>query len=73
MSDHLQALGQKVDRLAATGGSDMLSALDHRIAMLTDAMESRPQAAPADSSHLEAAVRALSERIDHLGHADGAS
>ena len=73
LSDHLQALGQKIDRLAATGGTDMLSALEHRIAMLTNAMESRPQAAPADSSHLEAAVRALSERIDHLGHADGAS
>jgi localization factor PodJL len=73
LSDHLQALGQKVDHLAAIGGSDMLSALEHRIAMLTNAVESRPQAAPVDSSHLEAAVRALSERIDHLGHADGAS
>ena len=31
----------------------------------------RPRA--ADSSQLEAAVRALSERIDHLGHADSAS
>ncbi len=73
LSDHLQALSQKIDRLAATGGSDMLSALEHRIAMLTNAIESRPQAAAVDSSQLEAAVRALSERIDHLGHADGAS
>ena len=45
LSDHLQALSQKIDRLAATGGSDMLSALEHRIAMLTNAIESRPQAA----------------------------
>ncbi len=73
LSDHLQALGQKIDRLATTGGNDMLSALEQRIAMLTNAMEGRPQAAPADASHLEAAVRALSERIDHLGHGDGAS
>jgi localization factor PodJL len=73
LSDHLQALGQKIDRLAATGGSNMLSALEHRIATLTNAIESRPQAAAVDSSQLEAAVRALSERIDHLGHADGAS
>jgi len=73
LSDHLQALGQKVDRLAATGGGDMLSALEHRLAMLTNAVESRPQAAAGDSGHLEAAVRALSERIDHLGHGDGAS
>ena len=73
LSDHLQALGQKIDRIAATGGGDMLSALEHRLAMLTNAVESRPQAAIGDSGHLEAAVRALSERIDHLGHADGAS
>jgi localization factor PodJL len=73
LSDHLHALSEKIDRLAATGGSDMLSALEHRIAMLTDVMESRPQAPPADAGHLEAAVRALSDRIDHLGHADGAS
>ncbi len=73
LSDHLQALGQKIDRLAATGGGDMLSALEHRLAMLTNAVESRPQAAAGEASHLEAAVRALSERIDHLGHADGAS
>jgi localization factor PodJL len=74
LSDHLQALGQKVDRIAATGGGDRLSALEQRLAMLTNAVESWPQAAPAaDASHLEAAVQALSERIDHLGHADGAS
>jgi localization factor PodJL len=73
LSDHLQALGQKIDRIAATGGGDMLAALEHRLAMLTNAVENRPQAAAGDSSHLEAAVRALSERIDHLGHADGAS
>jgi localization factor PodJL len=73
LSDHLQALGQKVDRIAASGGSDMLSALEQRIATLTNAMESRPQATPADTSHIEAAVRALSDRIDHLGHGDSGS
>jgi localization factor PodJL len=73
LSDHLQMLAQKIDRIAAAGGSDMLSALEQRVAMLANAVESRPQAVAADSSHLEAAVRALSERIDHLGHADGAS
>ena len=73
LSDHLQMLAQKIDRIAAAGGSDMLSALEQRVAMLASVMENQPQAAPTASSHLEAAVRALSERIDHLGHADGAS
>jgi localization factor PodJL len=73
LADHLQALGQKIDRIAASGGGDMLSALEQRIAMLTNAMESRSQPAAADTSRIEAAVRALSDRIDHLGHGDGAS
>ncbi len=66
MSDHIRALGEKVDHLAQSGGSDMLAALEQRIALLTAAMEGRPVAPAADSSHLEGAIRALSERFDRL-------
>jgi localization factor PodJL len=66
VSEHLRALGEKVDHLAQSGGSDMLAALEQRIALLTAAMEGRPAAPAADSSHLEGAIRALSERIDRL-------
>ncbi len=66
MSDHIRALGEKVDHLAQSGGHDMLAALEQRIALLTAAMEGRPVAPAADSSHLEGAISALSERIDRL-------
>jgi localization factor PodJL len=66
LSDHIRALGDKVDHLGHSGGSDMLAALEQRIALLTAAMEGRPVAPVADSSHLEGAIRALSERIDRL-------
>jgi localization factor PodJL len=66
MSDHIRALGEKVDHLAQSGGSDMLAALEQRIALLTAAMEGRPVTPAADSSHLEGAIHALSDRIDRL-------
>jgi localization factor PodJL len=67
LGDHLRSLGEKVDHLSQTGGSDMLAALEQRIALLTAAMEGRPPVQPAaDSSHLESAIRALSDRIDRL-------
>jgi localization factor PodJL len=66
MSDHIRALGEKVDHLSQSGGHDMLAALEQRIALLTAAMEDRPVQAPTDSSHIEGAIRALSERIDRL-------
>ena len=66
LSDTIHALNDKVDRLAATSGGDMLATLEQRIAMLTDAVGNRPQAA-ADDGSLESAVRALTDRLDRLG------
>jgi localization factor PodJL len=66
MSDHIRALGEKVDHLAQSSGHDMLAALEQRIALLTTAMEGRPAVPASDSSHLEGAISALSERIDRL-------
>ncbi|MEZ5764966.1 MAG: hypothetical protein R3D69_12410 [Xanthobacteraceae bacterium] len=66
LSEHIRALGEKVDHLAQSGGNDMLAALEQRIALLTAAMEGRPVPAAADTSHLERAITALSDRIDRL-------
>jgi localization factor PodJL len=66
LSEHIRALGEKVDHLAQSGGNDMLAALEQRIALLTAAMEGRPMPAAADTSHLERAITALSDRIDRL-------
>jgi localization factor PodJL len=66
MGDHIRALGEKLDHLSQTGGHDMLAALEQRIALLTAAMEGRPIQPASDSSHLEGAIHALSERIDRL-------
>jgi localization factor PodJL len=70
LGDHIRALGEKLDHLSQSGGHDMLAALEQRIAVLTAAMEARPVQPAAESSHLESAIRALSERIDRLsvGH-----
>ncbi len=66
LGDHIRALGEKLDHLSQSGGHDMLAALEQRIALLTAAMEGRPVQPAADSSHLEGAIHALSERIDRL-------
>jgi localization factor PodJL len=73
LSEHLQALNEKVDRLAASNSSDTWSALEQRLAHLTSALEARSQGDVADGVALETAVRALSDRIDHLGQVDSAS
>ncbi|WP_244434688.1 hypothetical protein [Afipia sp. P52-10] len=73
LSDHIRSLGEKVDHLAETGGHDMLAALEQRIALLTAAMEGRPTAPASDFSHLEGAIRTLTERIDRIASLDSAS
>jgi localization factor PodJL len=62
----LQALSSRVDQLAQSGGASF-AALELRIAELTTTLENRERPAVSDhSDHLEGALRALSERIEHL-------
>jgi localization factor PodJL len=62
----LQALSSRVDQLAQSGGASF-AALERRIAELTTTLESRERPAVSDrSDQLEGALRALSERIEHL-------
>ena len=68
LSDDVHLLSSKVDQLVRAGdNSDSLAALEQRIAALTAALESRNQPVVNDrSEQIEGALRALSERIDHL-------
>ena len=78
LSDDVRTLSSTVDQLSRQHDySGSLNALEQRIAILTTALETRePMAAGGhDGSHLENAVRSLSDRIDHLqvGSGDGSA
>jgi localization factor PodJL len=73
LSQDLHALSSKVDQLAQSGG-DSFAALEKRIAELTTTLESRERPAEGDrSDHIEGALRALSDRLDHLPDSNGNS
>ncbi len=75
VAEHVQGPVPKVYQLAAShGNSDMLSALEQRIAVLTTALEQRERPAMPDTIYFDNAVRAISDRLDHLQvGGDGAS
>ncbi|MET0878836.1 MAG: tetratricopeptide repeat protein [Tardiphaga sp.] len=65
--DDIHTLSSKVDQLArADSHSDSFAALEQRIMTLTTALESRDRPVAANSDHLEIALQALSNRLDHL-------
>ncbi|HEY0229858.1 MAG TPA: hypothetical protein VGC55_01285, partial [Dokdonella sp.] len=68
LSNDVQSLSMKVDQLAhADNHSDSFAALEARIVSLTTALQNRDRPQPAPSSdHLEGALKALSDRLDHL-------
>lgn len=72
LSDHIHALGERIDRLTRDDASqaELFSALEQRIATLTDSLQSRAHAPSGDTRELESAVHALTARIDRLqiGH-----
>ncbi len=69
LSEDVHTLSAKVDQLARAGNhADSLAILEQRIAALTSSLESREQRpAPQDNSaQVETALRALSDRLDHI-------
>ncbi|BAL74001.1 hypothetical protein S23_07810 [Bradyrhizobium cosmicum] len=68
LSDDVQLLSSKVDQVTrASGPGDSFAVLEQRIAALTAALETRERPQPSESSeHLEAAIRALSDRFDRM-------
>jgi localization factor PodJL len=68
LSDDVQLLSSKVDQVnRSSGNGDSFVVLEQRIAALTAALETRERPQPSESSeHLEAAIRALSDRFDRM-------
>ena len=69
LSDDVRTLGAQVNQFSRPDPSygKGFAALEQRIAALTTTLETRPPTVvAAHSDHLENALRALSERIDHL-------
>lgn len=68
LSEDVQMLSSKVDQVTrASGQGDSFAVLEQRIAALTAALETRERPQPSESTeHLEAAIRALSDRFDRM-------
>jgi localization factor PodJL len=76
LSEDVHTLSAKVDQFARSEGrGDSFAVLEQRIAALTSSLESRERPVASDNSeHIEGALRALMDRLDHMqvGN-DGAS
>jgi len=68
LSEDVQLLSSKVDQVnRASDRGDSFAVLEQRIAALTAALETRERPQPTESTeHLEAAIRALSDRFDRM-------
>lgn len=68
LSEDVQLLSSKVDQITRSSGQgDSFAVLEQRIAALTAALETRERPQPSESTeHLEAAIRALSDRFDRM-------
>ncbi|HZR85643.1 MAG TPA: hypothetical protein VFB02_02510 [Bradyrhizobium sp.] len=70
LAEDVRLLSAKVDQITrGANNSDSFAVLEQRIAALTSAIESRDRDRPAfedRSAQVEEALRALSDRIDHL-------
>ncbi|WP_342735479.1 hypothetical protein [Bradyrhizobium sp. B117] len=68
LSEDVHLLSSKVDQITRSSGhSDSFAVLEQRIAALTAALETRERPQPSESTeHLEAAIRALSDRFDRM-------
>lgn len=68
LSEDVQLLSSKVDQVSrASDRGDSFAVLEQRIAALTAALETRERPQAAESTeHLEAAIRALSDRFDRM-------
>jgi localization factor PodJL len=68
LSDDVHTLSAKVDQFARSEGrGDSFAVLEARIAALTSSLESRERPVASDNSeHIEGALRALMDRLDHM-------
>jgi localization factor PodJL len=68
LSEDVHTLSAKVDQFARSEGrGDSFAVLEQRIAALTSSLESRERPVISDNfEHIEGALRALMDRLDHL-------
>ena len=68
LSEDVHTLSSKVDQFARSEGrGDSFAVLEQRIAALTSTLESRERPVASDNSeHIEGALRALTDRLDHM-------
>ncbi|WMT75737.1 hypothetical protein [Bradyrhizobium sp. Ash2021] len=68
LSEDVHTLASKVDQLSrSNNNSDSFAVLEQRIAALSSTLESRERPAASDNSEqIEAALRALTERLDRM-------
>ncbi len=66
LSQEVRALAGKVDRATDTDSSNILSALEQRIAALADALERRNQGGQKVPNELEAAISGLVDKIERV-------
>lgn len=68
LSEDVQLLSSKVEQVnRSSDRGDSFAVLEQRIAALTAALETRERPQPVESTeHLEAAIRALSDRFDRM-------
>jgi localization factor PodJL len=67
LAAEVQRLSQSVEHIAmASGGSDALANLEHRIAALSDALAERSQSGGSVPPRLEALVGSLAEKIEQV-------
>src|SRR5262249_25064636 len=63
LSEEMRGLSRKIDQVS---GTDVLSALEERIAMIADALEARNQSGQGVPYELESAVKGLTDKIERL-------
>jgi localization factor PodJL len=68
LSEDVHTLSAKVDQFARSEGrGDSFAVLEQRIAALTSSLEGRERPVVSDNSeHIEGALRALMDRLDHM-------
>ncbi len=65
LSEDVRGLAVKVDQIASS--AELLSTLEHRISSMADVLETRQQDGGMVASDLDAVVRGLAERLEHVG------
>jgi localization factor PodJL len=69
LTDEVRGLAIKIEHVTSSDSGHALMALENRVAMLTDALESRSRGSDALPPQLEAIVNSLADKIDHVASA----